>query len=427
MLGGLFFGHPQPGRFTESAERLAVGIAAQAAVGIEIAELLKQEKAARQEAERANRLKDEFLATVSHELRTPLTGIMGWAQVLLESQSDEAVTKRAVNGIARASQNQMQLVNDLLDVSRIVTGQLKLDVKTVDFVSIVQAALDTVRLMAEAKGVMVSCHSQIASGPVKGDGNRLQQVVWNLLTNAIKFTPRGGAVGVEVGQHDRDVTLTVTDTGIGIKKQDLPVIFDRFTQGDSSSTRVQSGLGLGLSIVKYIVEMHGGSVAAESPGPGKGAVFTVTLPREERKAEEPAAPAMSLPHAVPATLDGTKVIVVDDEQEVLDLMRVLLTQAGAKVKVTRSARETLDLLDSWQPHILVCDIAMPQEDGYSLIRRVRGRSPEEGGQIPAVAITAYARTEDRQMALRAGFQEHIPKPFQKEQVLRIIASLAKRG
>lgn len=427
VLGGLFFGHSEPGRFTESAERLAVGIAAQAAIGIEIAELLKQEKAARQEAERANRLKDEFLATVSHELRTPLTGIMGWAQVLMESQSDETVTKRAVSGIARASQNQMQLVNDLLDVSRIVTGQLKLDVKAVDFVSIVQAALDTVRLMAEAKGVVISLQSRIGSCPVKGDGNRLQQVVWNLLTNAIKFTPRGGAVGVEVDQRDRDVILTVTDTGIGIKKHDLPVIFDRFMQGDSSSTRVQSGLGLGLSIVKYIVEMHGGSVAAESPGPGKGAVFTVTLPRGDRRAEETAAPARPVAQPASATLSGVKAIVVDDEQEVLDLMRILLTQAGAEVRVTRSARETLDLLDSWQPHVLVCDIAMPQEDGYSLIRRVRGRSPEDGGQIPAVAITAYARTEDRQMALRAGFQEHIPKPFQKEQIVRIIAGLVKRG
>lgn len=427
VLGGLFFGHPEPGQFTETAERLAVGIAAQAAVGIEIAQLLKQEQSARQEAERANRLKDEFLATVSHELRTPLTGIMGWAQVLQETQHDDAVTKRAVGGIARAAQNQMQLVNDLLDVSRIVTGQLKLEVKTVDFVSIVQSALETVRLMAKAKHIDLRLSAGPIAGCLNGDPDRLQQVVWNLLTNAIKFTPRGGTVRIEVGQRNGDAVFTVADNGIGIKKWDLPVIFERFTQGDSSSTRTQSGLGLGLSIVKYIVEMHGGIVSAESAGPGQGATFTVTLPLLEPGQDRLVPPSGPAPAAVPSALKGIRVLVVDDEQEVLDLLSLLLSQAGSEVRVSHSAQETLDLLDTWQPDILICDIAMPQEDGYSLIRRVRRRLPEEGGQIPAVAITAYARSEDRALALNAGFQEHIPKPFQKSQIIDVVAGLVKRG
>jgi len=446
VLGGLLFGHREPGRFTERAERLALGIAAQGAIAIDnarlyaratkeiaarkqaeerIAELLEQEKAARQEAEKANRMKDEFLATVSHELRTPLSGILGWAQLLLEGGLDQPNAQRAVSAIERGARTQGQLVNDLLDMSRIMSGKLGLHVQAVDLSAVVRATVDTVRVMAEAKDIALTMSLGPHSGRVKGDPDRLQQVLWNLLTNAIKYTPRGGRVSVRLTDQRESLRLHVEDNGQGISRAYLPHVFDRFSQGDASSTRRQGGLGLGLSLVKYLTELHGGVAGVESLGEGQGATFTVTLPKmapseDARWWHAPPVPGVA---AQPPSLSGVRVLVMDDERDVLDLLSTILTREGAEVRISSSARETLDLLDTWQPQVLLCDIAMPDEDGYSMIRRIRSRAAEEGGEIPAVAVTAYARSEDRSRALKAGYQGHVPKPFTREEILSVVANL----
>lgn len=450
VLGGLLFGHRAPGRFTERAERLALGIAAQGAIAIDnarlyaratkeiaarkqaeerIAELLEQEKTARQEAEKANRMKDEFLATVSHELRTPLSGILGWAQLLLEGGLDQPNAQRAVSAIERGARTQGQLVNDLLDMSRIISGKLGLHVQAVDLSAVVRATVDTVRVMAEAKDIALTVALEPHSGRVKGDPDRLQQVLWNLLTNAIKYTPRGGRVSIRLIDQRESLRLLVEDNGQGISRAYLPHVFDRFSQGDASSTRRQGGLGLGLSLVKYITELHGGVAGVESPGEGQGATFMVTLPKMAPSEDARwwhATPVPGLP-AQPRSLSGVRVLVMDDERDVLDLLSTILTREGAEVRISSSARETLDLLDAWQPQVLLCDIAMPDEDGYSMIRRIRSRAAAEGGQIPAVAVTAYARSEDRSRALKAGYQGHIPKPFTREEILSVVANLTGKG
>jgi PAS domain S-box-containing protein len=395
--------------------------------------LLASEKLARSEAERANRLKDEFLATISHELRNPLNAIMGWAHMLRLGKLNEANLERAVETIYRNAKSQSQLVSDLLDVSRIISGKLRLYVRTVDLVYIVNAAIDSIRPAAEAKGIRLQTIVDPSAGPISGDADRLQQIVWNLLTNAVKFTPKGGKIQVKVQRIDSHVEVVVSDSGIGISKEFLPYVFDRFRQADASTTRIHGGLGLGLSIVRQLVDLHGGSVAVESEGEGKGASFIITLPFVgviNQKDAEMVAPAHSdeivtfegLP-----SLQGLKVLVVDDEADTRELIREVLKECGSEVVMSCSAAEALEALEQHQPDILISDLGMPDEDGYSLISKIRSLPPERGGQIPAAALTAYARTEDRMRVLRSGFQFHLPKPVDSAELVTVVASLAGRA
>ena len=395
--------------------------------------LLASEKLARSEAERANRLKDEFLATISHELRNPLNAIMGWAHMLQLGKLNEANTERAVETIYRNAKSQSQLVSDLLDVSRIISGKLRLDMRAVDLIYIVNAAIDSIRPAADAKGILLQPLLDPAAGPISGDADRLQQVVWNLLTNAVKFTPKGGKIQLKVQRINSHVEIVVSDSGVGINKEFLPYVFDRFRQADGSTTRIHGGLGLGLSIVRQLVDLHGGSVGVESKGEGKGATFTITLPfagvSSDQKETE------SLPthgdeivtfEDLPS-LQGLKVLVVDDEADTRELIREVLKECGSEVMLSRSAEEALEALERYHPDILISDLGMPDEDGYSLISKIRALPPERGGQIPAAALTAYARAEDRMRVLRSGFQFHLPKPVDSAELVTVVASLAGRA
>ncbi|WP_158625125.1 hybrid sensor histidine kinase/response regulator [Corallococcus terminator] len=394
--------------------------------------LLARESSARREAEEANQLKDEFLATVSHELRTPLTAILGWVQLLRTGHLPEPRRERALETMERNARAQGQLIEDLLDVSRIVSGKLKLDVEPVNLSTVVQQALDSVRPAADARGVHVQATVD-SSGSVMGDPQRLQQVVWNLLSNAVKFTSRGGHVRLVVERRDSLVELTVEDTGQGIPAAFLPHVFERFRQADSGTTRKTGGLGLGLSIVRHIVEMHGGTVAVASEGDGRGATFTVRLPlsvvqrRDPTMAPSPRPPAAPGPElGRPAELNGVRVLVVDDEEDARELLRTLLEDSGAHVLTAGSAEEGLQVLQAERPDVLVSDIGMPGTDGYGFIERVRALPADRGGRTPAVAITAYARSEDRTRVLRAGFQSHVPKPVEPVELLAVLESLAGR-
>ena len=394
--------------------------------------LLARESAARREAEEANQLKDEFLATVSHELRTPLTAILGWVQLLRTGHLAESRRERALETMERNARAQGQLIEDLLDVSRIMSGKLKLDVEPVDLSIVVQQALDSVRPAADARGVHVQATVDTSSS-VMGDARRLQQVVWNLISNAVKFTPKKGRVRLVVERRESLVELTVADTGQGISAGFLPHVFERFRQADSGSTRKTGGLGLGLSIVRHIVEMHGGTVTAASEGEGQGACFTVRLPlsvtqpRDAMARPPPRRPAAPGSEQVrPSELKGVRVLVVDDEEDARELLRTLLEDSGASVLTAGSAEDGLQVLRAEQPDVLVSDIGMPGTDGYGFIERVRALPQEQGGRIPAVAITAYARSEDRTRVLRAGFQSHVPKPVEPVELLAVLASLAGR-
>ncbi|RKG99345.1 PAS domain S-box protein [Corallococcus carmarthensis] len=393
--------------------------------------LLARESAARREAEEANQLKDEFLATVSHELRTPLTAILGWVQLLRTGHLPEPRRERALETMERNARAQGQLIEDLLDVSRIVSGKLKLDVEPVDLSSVVQQALESVRPAADARGIQVRATVDTSSS-VMGDPHRLQQVVWNLLSNAVKFTPRGGHVRLLVARRDSSVELTVEDTGQGIPEAFLPHVFERFRQADSGTTRKTGGLGLGLSIVRHIVEMHGGTVSAASDGEGRGATFTVRLPLSVTQRRDPAMPPSPRPPAPgrvptpPPELGGVRVLVVDDEEDARELLRTLLEDSGAHVVTAGSAEEGLQVVQAERPDVLVSDIGMPGTDGYGFIERVRALPDAQGGRTPAVAITAYARSEDRTRVLRAGFQSHVPKPVEPGELLAVLASLAGR-
>ena len=395
-------------------------------------QLLAREQEARTAAEVANRLKDEFLATLSHELRSLLNAMLGWTRLLNSRKFDEATTTRAMQTIERSAKSQAQLVEDLLDVSRIIQGKLRLNVRPVELISAIESAIETVRPAAEAKEIRIQSVLDPSAGLVAGDFDRLQQVVWNLLSNGIKFTPKGGCVMVRLERVNSHVEITVTDTGKGIDPEFVPYVFERFRQADSSSTRVYSGLGLGLAIVRHLVELHGGTVAAYSEGEGKGATFTVKLSlmpiRVERNPGKRVHPAVDLevPFDQPLALNGVRVLIVDDEVDSRELLVAALEQFEAKVFAVGSASEALDAVSQLKPDVLVSDIGMPLEDGYSLIRKVRHLSAEQGGQIPAIALTAYARSEDRMKAIAAGFQIHIPKPVEPAELVTVVASLAKR-
>jgi PAS domain S-box-containing protein len=397
-------------------------------------ELLEREQQARLELEEASRMKDEFLATVSHELRTPLTAMLGWSHLLRTGKLDEQSAGHAIETIERNARSQAQLIEDLLDVSRIITGNLRLDVRPVEPVGIIEGALEAVRPAAEAKGVRLekSLANNISS--VFGDPTRLQQVVWNLLANAIKFTPRGGQVSIRVERTGSHVRIVVADTGEGISADFLPYVFDRFRQADAKTTRRHGGLGLGLAIVRHLVEMHGGTVNAESPGEDQGATFTVSLPLmpvyQRSSTPELSAHSMSSSHFVPLEcperLDGLKVLAVDDEADTREVLRTAFEQCGAKVITAASASEALALIEEWRPNVLISDIGMPEEDGYELISQVRALPAERGGRTPAVALTAYARAEDRLRALRTGYQMHVSKPVELAELVAIVARLVER-
>ena len=395
-------------------------------------QLLEREQQARETAEAANRIKDEFLATLSHELRSPLNAMIGWTNLLLTRQFDESTTKRAIETIERNARSQAQLVEDLLDVSRIIRGKLRLNIRPIELTSVIEAALETVRPAAQAKEIRFQCVLDPAAGLVAGDSDRLQQVVWNLLSNAIKFTPKGGYVDVHLQSVNSHVEIIVTDTGQGISPEFVPYVFERFRQADSSTTRVYSGLGLGLAIVRNLVELHGGTVRVSSLGIGKGATFIVKLPRIPTRVREhhsePVHPTVVLEEASDKlpTLHGVRVLIVDDEEDSREFLITALEQCGAEVIGAASVSEAMEAVFQRQPDILVSDIGMPIEDGYSLIRKVRQLTAEPAKKMPAIALTAYARTEDRMRAIAAGFQMHVPKPVEPAELATVIASLAGR-
>ncbi|MBD1911851.1 PAS domain-containing protein [Leptolyngbya sp. FACHB-16] len=389
-------------------------------------ELLLREQEARKQAESASRMKDEFLAIVSHELRSPLNGILGWSQLLRTRSLSPEKTEQALASIERNAQAQTQLIEDLLDISRIIRGQVRLTLRPLNLATIVQAALDTIRPTAEAKSIQLITHLDWNTGPVSGDSERLQQVVWNLLSNAVKFTPTGGQVEVRLATHQTYARIQVMDTGKGINAEFLPFVFDRFRQADATTTRNHGGLGLGLAIVRNLVELHGGNVSVTSAGEGQGATFIVELPllpdaRLEGE-EHTLGPFLT---AHPNSLKGLKVLVVDDEKDTREFLVVALEQAGAIAISANSAQEALQAMHRDRPHILLSDIGMPDEDGYALIRQIRALPPELGGNIPAAAITAYVRGGDRQKALTAGFQMHISKPIDPTHLLQVVAQLAQ--
>ena len=392
---------------------------------------LEERTALYQEAEEANRMKDEFLATLSHELRTPMNAIVGWTSLMASGGLDPETTARAVASIDRNAKAQVRLIEDILDVSRIVSGKLRLKIQPVDLPSVVEAAVDSVRHAAEAKGVALHVGLDPGQGSIHGDGDRLQQVVWNLLSNAIKFTPRGGRVDVQLARANAHVELQVRDSGQGIKPEFLPHVFERFRQADSSSTRAHGGLGLGLAIVRHLVELHGGTVEARSEGESRGATFIVHLPVRPVPAAEDTGAGVPLPRvAATARVDdltGVRVLVVEDDAESRSLLESMLARLGAEVEVAASAAEALAAVERRTPDVLLSDIEMPGEDGYSLIRRIRALPSPDGSRLPAAALTAYARTEDRIAALSAGFQFHLAKPVAASELAAVVASLARRG
>ncbi len=379
----------------------------------------------------ANRLKDEFIATVSHELRTPMTAILGWTTMLPARAGDPVALQRGLEVIERNARAQARLIDDVLDVSRIVTGKLHLAVATVDLAAVVRGALDTVGPRAQAKGVGLVAEVSSDLGTLVGDPDRLQQVVWNLTWNAVKFTPRGGTVTVRAERSDGAVTLVVTDTGEGIAPEFLPHVFERFRQADSSSTRSHGGLGLGLAIARHLIGLHGGTVSAESAGLGRGATFTVTLPLEFEELPRASVPEVAMteqaPKRVSGVLKGLRVLVVDDEPDARELLAEVLRGDGAEVELAGSVAAALASFDERRPDVLVSDIGMPTEDGHALIRKVRARSPEKGGRTPAVAVTAYAQAEDARRALASGFQRHMTKPVEPEALVALVASLGGRA
>jgi signal transduction histidine kinase len=428
-IGGLGISFTEPRTFDESERFFVLTLARQCAQALDRARLYE-------EAQEANRSKDEFLSVLSHELRTPLNAILGWASILLAKGGDAATVSRGIQVIERNARAQVRIIEDILDVSRIITGKLRLERRPLDVVSVVKASVEVLRPMADAKQVDVSCDLSAALPLILGDADRLQQVAWNLLSNAIKFTPKGGRIELKVEGSGSSVMLRVSDTGPGISADFLPFVFERFRQADSSSSRAHGGLGLGLAIVRHIVEMHGGSVAVESPGAlaregAPGATFTVSLPLLEFDEEDggPAGARISFteldPASGPRDLRGLRVLVVDDEADARELMLRVLREGGADARAAGSAVEALEELDAFRPDVLVSDIGMPGEDGLSLLRKVRSLGPPLG-RVPAVALTAYARPEDAKKAFLAGFQMHVSKPIEPASLMAVVANLGGR-
>ena len=388
----------------------------------------------RRRADEANRAKDEFLAVLSHELRTPLNAVLGWTRMVASDAVPPERLREALQVIERNALAQAQLIEDLLDLSRIITGQLRLEPEPFEIAEVVRAAVESVTAAAAAKGVSLETTIDRAAGSMLGDPNRVRQAVWNLLTNAVKFTPRGGHVSIRCAREEDRMVVTVTDTGEGIAPEFVPHVFERFQQADMCSTRRHGGLGLGLALVRHIAELHGGTVDAASAGGGQGSTFRLELPivRPRGPAAQANAPATGTRPRVgsPADLDfaavqGFKLLVVDDDEDSRELLDTMLSYCGANVSTAASVKAAIAAFDEQRPDVLISDIAMPGEDGYDLIERLRTRPPREGGKVPAVALTAYARTEDRTKALLAGFNAHVAKPVDLEELVRVIAEVAR--
>jgi len=403
-----------------------------ARVAEERLQLLDSERAARGEAERANRLKDEFVATLSHELRAPLHAILGWTQILQRKKDDPKAVDQGLQVIERNARVQSQMISDLLDMSRIISGKMRLEVQAVDLAAVVESATEAVRLAAETKGIGIAQTIDREDGIITGDPDRLRQVVWNLLSNAIKFTPAGGTVRVELARAAGHVEIRVSDTGQGFDPAFAPYLFDRFRQADASITRRSGGLGLGLAIVKQFVELHGGTVTAASPGEGKGATFTILLPHTapeqtgESPGRRPAGSAAAVEEAC-VTLHGVRVLVVDDQDDARELLERVFTECGALVETVASAAAALEAIRRRRPDVLVSDLGMPGEDGYELVRRLRSLPLDQGGATPAAAVSALARPEDRRRALEAGYQVHVAKPVEASELLAAVARLVAGG
>jgi signal transduction histidine kinase/CheY-like chemotaxis protein len=429
VIGALAFSFRETRRFSTEDRAFMVALARQCSQALSRARLYEAERAARAEAESANRAKDEFLSTLSHELRTPLTPILGWAGMLRRRSLDETTRERAFEVIERSARAQSQLVSDLLDVSRIVAGKLYLDVHPVDLNDVVAAAVAVIQPAAEVKSIGIETRFDPAIGPMAGDPDRMQQVFWNLLSNAVKFTPEGGRIDVTLNHEDQEAVVVVEDTGEGIAPEFLPHIFDRFRQADATSTRRHGGLGLGLAIVRHLVELHGGSVMASSGGKGQGTTFTVRLPLMATMASLP--PVRSDGLSSPAALDSgalaaMRVLLLDDEADAREFLRTLLESEGAVVFEAASSAEATALLETERPDVVVADIALPEEDGYRFVERLRARPATAGGAIPALALTAYAGRRDRSQALASGYQEHLAKPVEHRALVSALLRLAGR-
>ena len=433
-VGGMWLAFPESRRFNEEDQALMTALAQQYAQALERARLYDAEQAARAAAEAASRLKDEFLATISHELRTPLTAIVGWARLLRSGNLDESHRDRALEVIDRNAKAQAKLIEDILDVSRVITGKLHLTLRRLQLREVITAATDALRPAADAKGIRLEKVLGAKAGLVIGDPDRLQQVVWNLVSNAIKFTPPGGRIEVHLRPTPSHEEITVQDTGEGIKAEFLPHLFERFRQADSSLTRTHGGLGLGLAIVRHLVELHGGSVRAESPGAGQGTTFTVRLP-VAKTLLSPSIDKNGRASDVPATeldfqaLRGLRVLIVDDDSDTRALVSAMLQPYGVEVRTAAAARAALETLKEFKADLLISDIGMPGDDGYTFIQKVRALAKEREGpyRLPAIALTAHARVEDRRRALEAGYQRHLAKPIEPATLLEVVSEVAWSG
>ena len=425
IVGGLFFGHSQEGVFSEREERIVESLAAQAAVAVDNARLYEAAQRDRRTAEEANRAKDDFLATLSHELRTPMTAILGWSTLIETTELDKETLDTAIEAIRRSSQAQAQLIDDLLDVSRIAAGKVRLDLKRVDLGPVVEAAIGAARPTAESKRIRLESVIPASPTMIHGDAGRLQQIIWNLLSNALKFENEDGRVIVRLSRSEEDAFIEVQDFGLGIDPEFVPHMFKKFRQADASSTRAKGGLGLGLSIVKHLTDLHQGTIEVRSEGNGKGSTFLISIPLLADDEESlKALPAAS--SDAPRSLAGRNIVVVDDERDVRQFVAVVLEQAGASVRQAGSAHEAMELMYERTPDVLVSDIAMPGEDGLSMIQRIR--SSARLRELPALALTAYARPEEQERIVRAGFQKYLQKPVEPSVIIAaVIALLGEQG
>jgi len=411
------------------ASKIGRDITAQRRLEAEREQLLAREQEARAQAEALNRTKDEFLATLSHELRTPLNAIFGWSRLLQSGTLDEETQARAVAAIVRGAAAQTRLIEDLLDLSRIITGRMRLEIAELDLKAVIETALDTVRPAAAAKEIELVTALDVGLGPLRGDANRLQQVLWNLLMNAVKFTPHGGRIEVSLRRLNGDAEIVVADTGEGISAEVLPYVFERFRQEDSSVSRAHGGLGLGLALVRHFVELHGGGVSAQSPGKGAGATFKVTLPAAPSLAGSAAARQLPAPMggAGSAPLRDVRVLVVDDDADARELAVMILLREGAEVREASSPLRAHEIATTWLPHVLVTDLAMPGEDGFLLLRTIRDALAGKGHQLRAIAVTAIGQRENEQRSFEAGFDLYVRKPIDPLQFAAAVAGVAFRG